>query len=286
MEDKVAVVLPTYNGQKWLANAIDSVINQTYQNINLYIIDDGSTDNTNVIIRRYIKENSGKIFEFKKKGIKGAPSSRDEVIRTISAKYIAFIDQDDFWEKTKIKDQIKQIKNEKAQLNHTNIKILQDGKFNNILKENHKRNKYNYTLKKYDLAKKIIIYSPIRIGTVLIERDSYLGCGGFDVNLSGGEDWDFWVRYALNGYQISHNKKILAIRRLHGENTSIKRNKERLKSWLSAAKKLSAGNKQVRNAIRFFYLITYLRSCKKIILSGNIKQWISHSIFFLKCVIK
>lgn len=281
MNDTVAVILPTFNGEKWVGETIDSILKQTYQFINLYIIDDGSTDNTLNILNEYAAKEKDKIFILEKKGKKGAPQSRDEAIRSISDKYIAFIDQDDTWKKNKIEKQVEILKVEGANLNYSNIKILKDGILNESLKENEKRNKYKINLTGIELAKKIIQYCPIRIGTVLLTKKSYLEVGGFNTDLFGGEDWEFWVRYTLNNNKISFTKEKLAVRRIHEDNTSITKKNVRLISWLKAAKQIKENNNSLKNSINKFYFLTYLRTSKKYINKMNIIGLVAHTWMLL-----
>lgn len=110
---KVNILMPTYNGEKYIKYQLDSVINQTYKNIDVYIRDDGSTDSTREIIREYCeKEVKGiRFFYIESNGINlGYPDCFWELVKQSgSADYYSFCDQDDYWEPTKIESAILQL---------------------------------------------------------------------------------------------------------------------------------------------------------------------------------
>ncbi|MBU3004207.1 glycosyltransferase [Paraglaciecola arctica] len=272
----IDIILPTYNGDKWITECLNSIVNQSYQNWNLYIVDDGSTDRTLSIVQDYItRKNESRINVFNKKTQKGAPSSRMEFLSYSKSEYIAFIDQDDFWHKDKLKLQIEQIVDNNCDLVFGNIEIIDPqsnivlGKANN---ENLRRNHFDYSKTYIELAKDIVLYCPIRIGTVLISRSSLISSGGFDLSLTGGEDWEFWVRYICERNKISLLQKVVSYRRVHGENTSIINRIPRLRSWLSAADKISKRYPYLECVIKDFYRNTYLKSIISMMREGNTAQ--------------
>lgn len=108
---KVAVLLSTYNGEKYLKEQLDSLINQTYSNIDIYIRDDGSTDNTVKIIKEYQKNNSNIYLDEGKNS--GFIKSFFELLKNNSnADIYSYCDQDDIWEKDKIERAVKHIEKE------------------------------------------------------------------------------------------------------------------------------------------------------------------------------
>ena len=96
----VSVIMPTYNHAKFIGKAIDSVLNQTYQNLELIIIDNYSEDNTEEIITSY-KDDRIKYLKFRNHGIIAA--SRNHGIKHSHGEYIAFLDSDDWWYPEKLK---------------------------------------------------------------------------------------------------------------------------------------------------------------------------------------
>ena len=95
--------MPTYNRAAYIAEALKSVLNQTYSNIELIIVDDGSIDNTEGVISPYLKDNR---LRYIKQKNAGASAARNHGLSLRTGKYVAFIDSDDIWEKDKITTQI------------------------------------------------------------------------------------------------------------------------------------------------------------------------------------
>lgn len=108
MEDKkVAVVLSTYNGEKYIKNQLDSILNQTYKNIEIYVRDDGSKDNTVEILKEY--EKRGNIKLYPKENVGFIKSFFDCLSFCDNADYYAFCDQDDEWFEDKIERAVKKL---------------------------------------------------------------------------------------------------------------------------------------------------------------------------------
>lgn len=100
---KVSIIIPVYNSSKYLKQCIDSVINQTYKNLEIIIIDDNSSDNSTEIINK-IKDNRIKLVSNKKN--KGVANTRNIGIKKATGSYICFLDSDDYWHNDKIKKQV------------------------------------------------------------------------------------------------------------------------------------------------------------------------------------
>jgi len=97
----ISIIIPTFNRADWIKAAIESVLKQTYQNFELLIIDDGSTDNTKKIISFCDKKIK---YYFQKN--KGPSAARNFGIKEANGKYICFLDSDDQWAKTKLERQL------------------------------------------------------------------------------------------------------------------------------------------------------------------------------------
>ena len=101
-DKKVDILMATYNGEKYIKEQIDSIIDQTYQNWKLIIRDDCSNDQTRTIIDEYLKlDNRIRLIEDNKKNL-GFVKNFEQLLKHSKADYIMFADQDDFWDKTKI----------------------------------------------------------------------------------------------------------------------------------------------------------------------------------------
>ena len=105
MSDKVSIIMPTYNSSKFISKAIDSVIAQSYQNWELLVVDDCSTDDTYSIIKAYT-ECDPRIILLQTDYNVGAAGARNKALKNATGRYIAFLDSDDVWFAQKLEHQI------------------------------------------------------------------------------------------------------------------------------------------------------------------------------------
>lgn len=187
----VSVIMPTYNSAKFIGAAIESVINQTYSNFELIIIDDGSTDNTKEIIESY---NDSRIFYFYQDNMDKA-IARNNGIKKASGKFICFLDSDDYYFPNKLTDQLTFLKNRPGidlvvgnyiRVDETDVLI--------------RKNELNPN--KFIGLKPFLFGNPFPIHSSLIRSEYVKKIGGFDEKLKGGEDWDFHFRLALKGCKM------------------------------------------------------------------------------------
>lgn len=118
----VSVIIPVYNVLPYLREALDSVINQTYQNLEIIIIDDGSTDGSAAICDEYAKDTRVKVIHQKNKGLSGA---RNTGLDLMTGSYVAFLDSDDAYFPDMIQVMIEAIKRIKVDLVTCGFKIVQ-----------------------------------------------------------------------------------------------------------------------------------------------------------------
>ncbi len=123
----VSVIITNYNNEKFIYQSINSVIAQTYNNWELIIIDDSSSDNSLEIINKYKKKENIKILVLKKN--KGVSFCRNLGMRLSKGKYIAFLDSDDFWTKDKLHGQIKFMSTTGYQFSFSDYFSFKDGDF-------------------------------------------------------------------------------------------------------------------------------------------------------------
>ena len=128
--EKIDILLATYNGEKFVKEQIESILNQTYENFNLIISDDASTDNTLNILEEYEKKDT-RIKVFKKEKNKGLIDNFEFLLKNVTSDYFMFSDQDDIWKKDKIEKSINKLKEENSGLVYTDLEIV-DEKLNVI----------------------------------------------------------------------------------------------------------------------------------------------------------
>ena len=119
---KIDIILPNYNSEDYIDQTLKSVINQSYKNWKLIIVDDFSNKETTKILRKYYKHKKIKIFWLKKN--KGAGFCRNYAIKKSNSPYIAFIDSDDIWKKNKLKNQIEFMLRNKLKFVYSNYETF------------------------------------------------------------------------------------------------------------------------------------------------------------------
>ena len=156
----VDIILPNFNKENYLKETIDSILNQSFKDFNLYIIDDNSTDNSKKVIDKY---SDTRIKVLKLKRNKGVHFCRYLGIRLSKSKYISFIDADDYWDENKLKNQINfMIKNNYPFTFTDYIPVLQTTNFKKTLKRTNIVD--TFTLQSF------IKNSSINTSTMILER--------------------------------------------------------------------------------------------------------------------
>lgn len=133
-KNKIDIVLPTFNSEKFIIKTIDSILNQSFKNWRIIIIDDASTDATLKILEIFYKKliKKKKIIIFKNQMNKGQSYCRNIGIKHSKSKYIAFMDSDDVWLKKKLEKQIEFMTKNNYFFTYTDYKVLKNNKSYNI----------------------------------------------------------------------------------------------------------------------------------------------------------
>ncbi|MGK0724384.1 glycosyltransferase family 2 protein [Aerococcus urinaeequi] len=125
----VSVIVPAYNAETVISDCVSSVVNQTYQNWEMVIVDDCSKDKTVEIIENYaIAESRIKLLKLGEN--KGVANARREAIKFSSGRYLAFLDADDMWKNCKLEEQLEFMSKNKIGFSMTSYEIMSEGKTN------------------------------------------------------------------------------------------------------------------------------------------------------------
>lgn len=178
----ISVVIPTYNRPDFLKRAIKTVLNQTYKNLEILIIDDAS----NVDNQKNIKDfNDNRIRYFKNNARKGAPYSRNVGIKDAKGKFIAFLDDDDEWKPNKLEEQLSFFDNDSIGLV---VCYSYDKRFGT---ERYSKPPENISY--LDLLKSFNLSST---SSYLVRRTALNKVGNFDLNLPSAQEYDLALRIA------------------------------------------------------------------------------------------
>jgi len=182
----VSVVIPTYNRAHLVGRAIKSVLNQTYQKFEIIIVDDGSTDKTEEIIKTFKDE---RVRYIRNEKNKGASAARNIGIKVARGEYIAFQDSDDEWLPEKLEKQMKvfEITPEKVGVVYTGFWRVKNNK--KIYTPSNK-----ITKKEGYIHKEIIRNNFVTTQAVIIKKKCFKKVGMFDERLPRLQDWELWIR--------------------------------------------------------------------------------------------
>jgi glycosyltransferase involved in cell wall biosynthesis len=210
----ISVIIPSYNSGRFLGRAIESVVNQTYKNLEIIIVDDGSVDETEKIAKAWQGKDK-RIKYIKHQKNMGLAASRNTGIKNSQGEYIAFLDADDIWLPQKIETQLKKLKELNADLVFSNWYIWDPE--NNI---KIKAFDSNPIKGKKDLLKFLIRKNFGNSSTALLKKSSLNIVGLFDETLNSSEDYDLWIRFCQKGMKIAFVEKPLIYYRTHSEQMS------------------------------------------------------------------
>lgn len=207
---KVSTIITTCNRERFVCEALRSVFNQTFNDIEIIVIDDGTGETTKTVLTEYMD----RIRYIKTENV-GRSEARNTGIRIAKGDYIAFLDDDDIWLPSKSEKQVRFLEsNLDTGLVHTFMDSIDEN--GNILQKNTKRrlNFYIKAANKEYTYQRLTRLCPITASTIMV-RSSYLqNIGFFDSEMESLEDWDFCLRFALK-YHVSVVKEILARYRVH-----------------------------------------------------------------------
>ena len=183
---KVSVIIPTYQSGRFISQAIDSVLTQTYKDFEIIIVDDGSTDNTHEVINKYATDERIRYYY---QTNNGPAAARNLGIRMSSGENIAFLDADDLWLPAKLEKQIKLLEDYPA------IDLVFCDAY--IFDETGMQQKTLFNLSSPSsgrVLEKLFYLNFIPLLTVVVRRKVFDVVGYFDETVIGPEDYDLWLR--------------------------------------------------------------------------------------------
>jgi glycosyltransferase involved in cell wall biosynthesis len=218
----VTVIIPTYNRSDILTKAIASVLEQDFEDLELLIIDDGSTDNTEIVVRKILANDSRVVYQ-KITSNRGVGFARDVGLRLARGEYVAWVDSDDIWLPGKLSIQISILEKypeidilfgDLLNINHIkNIKQQLFFQNRNALDSLHVSRKFEqFYIITSGLEKALIHTSFIHLQTVIFRASVIQKIGGFDPALGSAEDFEFFMRGALLNLKFAYLEQTLGER--------------------------------------------------------------------------
>ena len=253
----VSVIIPNYNYAEFLQQAIESVLNQDYPNIEIIVVDDGSVDESCQIVKKY--QEKVKLIQIENSG---APVARNFGLINSTGFYIAYLDSDDYWERAKISKQVLRIVESNTDLVYCKMKIL------DVSSKTYTSSKER---REGDFSQEFILHpaqTPFAPSTVLMKRDLVAKVGLWDSAFkSPAEDFDYFRRCARHT-NFSIVDEELVIHRNHKQSLT--------------AKSLSRYYEDNRLSLIKLFADEY----PKIHFWGRRKSWIRLNVLFAKSFLK
>jgi glycosyltransferase involved in cell wall biosynthesis len=214
----ISAIIPTHNRAKLLVEAIESALQQTRPPDEIIVVDDGSTDDTEQVVTRY----DGRVRYIRQEN-SGPSAARNRGIQAASGDFIAFLDSDDLWVKDRIERQLAVL------ASHPNLDVIfgLEGKFTD---ENRSESYEINEPAVFACLNTVDCVIPDPFGmllgenffvgtsTVLFRKSCVATVGLMDARIKLAEDYDFWVRFALNGFRFGFINAVLCGRRMHEGN--------------------------------------------------------------------
>ncbi|XDD51563.1 glycosyltransferase family 2 protein [Leptospira sp. WS92.C1] len=201
MSDKVSIIMPVYNSEKFISESVQSVLNQTHTDWELILIDDLSKDQSKNLMKEFAKSDK-RINAFFKKTNSGSADTRNHGIQNATGRYIAFLDSDDLWDSSFLKEQIQLMKDTNAAFSFSAFRVI-DENSNPILKP-------QWIDKERIDYKDSLFYNRIGLLTAMYDAQS-IGKMYFDVSLKSlRDDYALWLDILKKTPFAVGNKKVQA----------------------------------------------------------------------------
>lgn len=210
----VSVIVTVYNGENFLCQALDSVVGQHYKNIEIIIVDDGSTDKTAELVKPYLKK-SNVSYVFQENA--GQAAALNKGVSIATGEFLSFIDHDDLWEPTKLELQVN------AFTHDAGLEAV--FAYQKSFAENKASDKLTFE------REAIPAYIP---GSMLIRKDAFFKIGFFDTSIQKGYFFPWIDSLRMNNIKTILLPDLLYHRRVHGANISICSDPEDYKDYFSA----------------------------------------------------
>ena len=219
VNNKISVIIPTYNRENLIGKAITSALNQTYKNLEVLIIDDGSTDNTKEIIDKFSDK---RVKYIKLKENLGGSNARNIGIKMATGKFISFQDSDDIFYPNKLEFQFNNMINQNSNLDFCKIKVIYNNSVHYIIPFEHQEK----NIIRGNIFSELITHGNFISTQSILVRKKFIEKYSFDINMPRLQDYELILRM-FPKVKISYTKKVLV--ELHIQKDSIQNSNEKLK---------------------------------------------------------
>ena len=220
---KVSVIIPAYNRGNLIIKSIKSVLNQTFKNLEVIVIDDGSSDNTEHLVNKITDK---RLKYVKLSSNKGSSNARNIGIKNANGQFISFQDSDDIFYPNKIEKQLKNIINRNSILDFCKINVIYNSTYNYLIPNKRQEN----SILKGDIFNELISRGNFISTQSMLIRTNYMKKHLFDIDMPRLQDYDV-ILGMIPKVKISYTKEVLVD--LHIQNNSITRSPRKLKKAIN-----------------------------------------------------
>jgi teichuronic acid biosynthesis glycosyltransferase TuaG len=210
--------MPCFNHGRFLRKSVNGVLGQSHENLELIIIDDGSSDNSWEEIKRFAAEDS-RIIALRHERNQGVSKSRNDGLQVATGEFIAFCDADDIWERKKLKSQLDLLRSNLAyDVAYCDALIIDENglptgkRFSELL--------FLPRIPSGWLFRKLIGHNFINTQSVLMRKECVQSTGHFDEDLKVLEDWWYWIRLSHH-HRFLYSRELLGRYRMHANSTYV-----------------------------------------------------------------
>ncbi len=215
---RVSVVIPCYNGERFVAEAIQSVLDQSMRDFEIIVVDDGSRDGSRAVVAKYLDDRRVRHVEHAEN--RGIAAARNTGIKEARSEFIAFLDQDDLWYPEKLEKQLQVFERDKSGeigLVFSAHKISSKGRPPCTPRGRRVPLNINDASREAVFGA-LFLHNFITMSSVVVRRGCFKTLGLLDENIrSGADDYEFCTRLVLE-YGIFHLDQQLVVRRIHDSN--------------------------------------------------------------------
>ncbi|MBI4432528.1 MAG: glycosyltransferase [Candidatus Omnitrophica bacterium] len=216
---KVSIIIPNYNYGRFLGDALKGVLNQTFTDYEVIVVDDGSTDDSRSIIDRMMPVFKGRLRTVYQKN-KGVYAARNSGLRMANGIFISFLDADDVWMPTALEHLVQSLERSQAGVVYSDTEFF-DNQTGRGFGATFKAGSDKKPCMGQCLDELFMRGNFIPFMTTVVRREVFDAVGNFDESFRVAEDYEFWLRVSRR-YPIGYVNEVLCRVRRHGENLTLK----------------------------------------------------------------
>ena len=202
---RVSFIIPCYNAERFLGEAIQSALDQVHQDFEIVVVDDGSTDHTGQVVERFDDQHIRYIYQENR----GPGGARNTGMAAAKGDYLAFLDADDIALPHRLAAQLRVLEDDPS------LSVVASGYV--WIGESGQRIPWNaHSWQRWPELNDLgswLFDCPLVPSTTLLRRASWEAVGGFDEELVGPEDWNFWMRLVLTGHRMAWHRAVVCLYR-------------------------------------------------------------------------